>query len=131
LLKRGEIRNSKGEIVRQGDFINVADQAKDAPYKDEYCCAVLVNGKFLTKNPKATAGATRALLKAAKWVDLNPLAAAKLSVEGRYISSTVEMNSYAISNLSYVPSVVGAEQAIFSAAGEMRTAGMLNQRTDP
>jgi NitT/TauT family transport system substrate-binding protein len=118
-------------LIKSGKVRNVADQAKDPPYKDEYCCAVLVNGKFLTKNPKATAGATRALLKAAKWVDLNPVAAARLSVEARYISSTVEMNSYAISNLSYVPSVAGAEAAIFSAAGEMRTAGMLSQRTDP
>jgi NitT/TauT family transport system substrate-binding protein len=118
-------------LIKAGKVRNIADQAKDPPYKDEYCCAVLVNGKFLSKNPKATAGATRALLKAAKWVDANPVAAAKLSVEGRYISSTVEMNSYAISNLSYVPSVSGAEAAIFSAAGEMRTAGMLSQKTNP
>src|SRR3954470_17913899 len=117
-------------LIAQGKVQNVADQAADVPYKDEYCCAVLVNGKYLAKNPKATAGATRALLKAAKWVDLNPVAAAKLSVEGRYISSTVELNSYAISNLSYVPSVSGAESAVLSAAGEMKTAGMLNARTD-
>src|SRR6267154_2125572 len=60
-------------LLAQGKVKNVADQAKDAPYKDEYCCAVLVNGKFLQKNPKAAAGATRALLKAAKWVEANPM----------------------------------------------------------
>ena len=56
----------------QGKVRNVADQATDAPYKDEYCCAVIVNGKFLAKNPKAAAAATRALLKGAKWVETNP-----------------------------------------------------------
>src|SRR5687767_4211419 len=47
-------------LVTAGKVRNIADQAADAPYKDEYCCAVLVNGNFLSKNPKACAGATRA-----------------------------------------------------------------------
>ena len=114
-----------------GKVRNVVDQAKDAPYKDEYCCAVLVNGKFLSKYPEASAAATRAILKAAKWVDANPTAAAVLSVEGRYIASTPELNAFAIRNLSYVPHVLGAAEAVVSAAGEMRTAGMLDDRTDP
>src|SRR5438876_8528577 len=56
-------------LLADGKVRNVADQAVDDPYKDEYCCAVLVNGKFLSKNPKAAAAATRALLKAAKWAE--------------------------------------------------------------
>ena len=32
-------------LLAQGIVRNVADQGKDAPYKDEYCCAVIVNGK--------------------------------------------------------------------------------------
>src|SRR3984893_11595740 len=59
-------------LLADGKVRNVADQAVDEPYKDEYCCAVLVNGKFLARNPKAAAGATRALLKGAKWVETNP-----------------------------------------------------------
>src|SRR5256714_10035107 len=49
-------------LIAQGKVRNIADQAADAPYKDEYCCAVLVNGKFLAKNPKAAAAVSRALL---------------------------------------------------------------------
>jgi len=117
-------------LLAQGKVRNVADQAADVPYKDEYCCAVLVNGKFLARNPKATAGATRALLKAAKWVQANPKAAAKLSVEAKYLASTVDMNTVAISHLSYVPSVSGAETAVKLASAEMKVAGMLSPSTD-
>ncbi|MDB5321553.1 MAG: cmpC [Phycisphaerales bacterium] len=117
-------------LLAQGKVHNIADQAKDAPYKDEYCCAVLVNGTFLTKNPKASAAATRALLKAAKWVSVNPVAAARLSVEKKYISSTVELNAVAISNLDYVPGVAGAELAVSQSARDMKTAGMLAPQTD-
>jgi NitT/TauT family transport system substrate-binding protein len=89
-----------------------------------------VNGKFLAKNPKATAAATRAMLKAAKWVEANPAAAAKLSVEKKYLASTVEQNAVAISHLRYIPSVSGAETAVKLASAEMKTAGMLSPNTD-
>ena len=118
-------------LLDQGKVRNVADQVADAPYKDEYCCAVIVNGKFFAKNPKATAAATRALLKAAKWVEANPAAAAKLSVEGKYLASTVEQNAVSISKLRYVPSVLGAETAVKLASAEMKRAGMLSPSTDP
>jgi len=117
-------------LLEQGKVRNIADQAADAPYNEEYCCAVLVNGKFLARNPKATAAATRALLKAAKWVETNPAAAAKLSVEANYLASTVDMNTVAISHLRYVPSVSGAEVAVKLASAEMKRAGMLAPTTD-
>jgi NitT/TauT family transport system substrate-binding protein len=117
-------------LLAQGKVHNIADQAKDAPYKDEYCCAVLVNGAFLRQNPEASAAATRALLKAAKWVSVNPVAAARLSVEKKYISSSVDLNAVAISNLDYVPGVDGAELAVYQSARDMKAAGMLAPRTD-
>jgi NitT/TauT family transport system substrate-binding protein len=117
-------------LMAEGKVKNIADQALDVPYKDEYCCAVIVNGKFLAANPKAAAAGTRALLKAAKWVETNPAAAARLSVEKGYLGSSPELNTVAISHLRYVPSVSGAEVAVNSAASEMKTAGMLSPTTD-
>ena len=120
-----------GSLLRaDGKVKNIADQATDAPYKDEYCCAVLVNGKFLAANPKAAAAATRALLKGAKWVEKNPAAAARLSVEKKYLASNPELNTVAIASLKYAPSISGAETAVKSAAAEMKRAGMLNATTD-
>ena len=117
-------------LLAQGLVRNVADQAKDIPYKDEYCCAVIANGKWLTANPAVGAAATRALLKGAKWVDANPRLAARLSVEKKYLASNPELNTTAIGNLSYIPSVTGGERAVHSAALEMKTAGMLSPSTD-
>jgi NitT/TauT family transport system substrate-binding protein len=117
-------------LMADGKVRNVADIGVDSPYKDEYCCAVLVNGKFLAKNPKASAAATRALLKAAKWVEANPAAAARMSVEKKYLASNPELNAVAISHLRYVPSVSGAEAAVKSAAAEMKRAGMIAPTTD-
>ena len=117
-------------LMADGKVRNVADQATDAPYNEEYCCAVIVNGKFLTKNPKAAAAATRALLKGAKWVETNPAAAARMSVEKKYLGSNPELNTVALSHLRYIPSISGAEAAVNSAAAEMKRAGMLSPSTD-
>jgi NitT/TauT family transport system substrate-binding protein len=116
--------------MADGKVRNVADQATDAPYKDEFCCAVVVSGKFLANNPKAAAAATRALLKGAKWVQENPAAAARLSVDKKYLASNPELNTLALSHLRYVPGVSGAEAAVKSAAEQMKVAGLLNPGTD-
>jgi NitT/TauT family transport system substrate-binding protein len=117
-------------LLADGKVRNLADQAKDAPYKDEYCCAVIANGKWAEANPELCAAATRAILKGAKWVQENPRAAAFLSVEKKYTASTPELNTSAIGNLNYKPSVSGAPLAMATAAKAMKNAGMLNPTTD-
>ncbi len=135
-LQKGEIdaiANSEpigSLLLAEGKVKTISDQAKDAPYKDEYCCAVIVNGKFLSKNPEAAAAATRALLKSAKWVETNPRAAARMSVEKKYLASNPELNTTAIGNLRYIPSVSGGEAAVTTAALGMKAAAMLNDTTD-
>jgi NitT/TauT family transport system substrate-binding protein len=117
-------------LLAGGKVKNIADQAKDEPYKDEYCCAVIANGKWMAANPKLAAAATRAILKGAKWVQTNPRAAAQLSVEKKYLASNPELNTSALGNLNYLPSVSGGEKAIKSAAADMKKAGMLSPTTD-
>lgn len=117
-------------LASGGKVRTVADQATDEPFASEYCCAVVANGKFVANNPKAAAAATRAILKGAKWVEANPLAAAKIAVEKKYLASKPEINAVAISHLRYVPSVAGGEAAVRSAAAAMKNVKMLNASTD-
>ena len=63
-------------------------------------------------------------------MEANPAAAARLSVEKKYLASNPELNTVAISHLRYVPSVSGAETAVNSAAAEMKIAGMLSPTTN-
>lgn len=117
-------------LLTSGKVRNVADQAVDEGDKDEYCCEVIANGKWLTANPKAAAGATRALLKGAKYVNANPTAAAQMSIDKKYLASNPQMNAVALSKLGYVPSVSKAESSVTTAANEMIAAGMLAPTTN-
>jgi NitT/TauT family transport system substrate-binding protein len=109
----------------------IADQAEDEPYKDEYCCAAVVSGKLARENPATAAKVTRALLKGANWVNENPKAAATLSVEKNYIASTAEINTQALLKLNYLPGIARCRKSVDQAAAEMKTAGLLDARTDP
>ena len=117
-------------LLTAGKVRNIADQAADQDYKDEYCCEVVANGKWLSANPKAAAAATRALLKGAKYVQANPTAAAEMSVEKKYLASNPKMNATALSKLSYIPSVSRAEASLKTAAEGMKSAGMLAPNTN-
>ena len=118
-------------LLAQGKVRTVADQAVDPPYRDEYCCVVVVSGKLAARDPAAAAKVTRALLKGARWVEENPTAAAKLSVEKKYIAASEEINAHAISNLNYRPAVSRCRESLDLAAKEMKAAGLLNPSTDP
>jgi NitT/TauT family transport system substrate-binding protein len=117
-------------LIAEGKVRNIADQIMDEPYKDEYCCEVIANGKWVDANPETAARATRALLKGAKWVETNPKAAAIMAVEKKYLASTPELNTAALARLRYVPSVQLAEESVHTAGREMKVAKMLSPETD-
>jgi NitT/TauT family transport system substrate-binding protein len=118
-------------LLGQGLVRTIADQATDPPYRDEYCCAVVVSGQLAERDPGAAAKVTRALLKGARWVNENPTAAARLGVEKGYLASTVEINAQAISKLRYLPGVSECRKSVDRATAEMKQAGLLKASTDP
>jgi NitT/TauT family transport system substrate-binding protein len=118
-------------LLNAGKAKRLVDQAEDAPYRDEYCCAVAVNGTWAKKNPEAAAKVTRALLKGARWVHENKLAAAKLAVEHKYLAATEKLNAQAIATLNYMPAVSKCRRDLDRIAEEMHKSGFLKASTDP
>lgn len=108
---------------------NIADLGVK-PYADEYCCSLMLNGRFATDSRETCGSAVRAILKGAKWVEKNPRAAARLSVEKGYLASNPELNAKALGALPFTPSVSGGRDAIRAAAQDMMSIGMLSATTD-
>src|SRR5262245_10860717 len=117
-------------LVGAGLVRNIADQAVDPPYCDEYCCVAAVSGKLARENPQAAAKLTRALLKASKWTEENPGAAAKMAVEKKYTAASVEINSHALAQLRYIPGVSSCKRSIDQASRDMKRAGLLKPFVD-
>jgi NitT/TauT family transport system substrate-binding protein len=53
-----------------------------------------------------------------------------MAVDKKYLASTVELNTVALSRLKYIPSVSIAEATLHTAAKEMKEAKMLDPATD-
>lgn len=117
-------------LVIEGKARTIADQAIDKPYAGEYCCGVLMNGKYVAANPEASAAATRAVLKGAKWVETNPRAAARLMITKGYVASSPEINTQVLGQLRFIPAIVEGEKAVMSAAKSMQHAGMFEASQD-
>lgn len=109
---------------------NIADLAVDEHYADEYCCSLMLNAKFATDERQLCGATVRAILKGAKWVEKNPRAAARLSVEKGYLNSNPELNAKATGSMRFIPSVSGGRDAIRTAAQDMMAVGMLSASTD-
>ena len=125
------VLESTGEsLLSEGFAKDIVNSATDAPYKDEYCCVVIVSGQLIRSDPDTAARLTRAILKAAKWVSTNPQSAAEICVEKKYVSGTVELNARALVHLNYIPSVEGGAEATKTAASAMQKAGILEASTD-
>ncbi|HET6248070.1 MAG TPA: ABC transporter substrate-binding protein, partial [Tepidisphaeraceae bacterium] len=110
----------------------VCDQMIDAPYKDEFCCVVVVSGKLVRSNPKIAAKLTRALMRGSKWVGANPRAAAAIEVNKRYVSKAdVDLNAAVLTKLRYEPRVGTCRSGVENQCVELKEAGILDRSTDP
>lgn len=118
-------------LIGKGQVRVLADQAVDAAYAEEYCCATVVSGKLAKENPKAAGKVTRAMLKGAKWVEENPKAAAEMAVEKKFISASAEVNTQALAKLKYRPGVAQCKRSVEQAADDMKRARLLKDATDP
>jgi NitT/TauT family transport system substrate-binding protein len=125
------VADPTGELLLSEGFArDIVNSGTDVPYKDEYCCVVVVSGQLIKSDPDTAARLTRATLKAAKWVSSNPQSAAEICVEKKYVSGTVELNARVLAQLDYIPSVEGGAEATRNAASAMQKVGILNASTD-
>lgn len=118
--------------VRNGKVRSLVNSATDAPWKNEYCCLVALNGTFAQRDPQTAAAITRALLNATIWVKEHPREAAQLMIDKNYIpSKDVQLNAYLLRQYNYTPSVKGGREAVLNSAKACKLAGILDPATDP
>lgn len=106
------------------------DTALTPPFDDEYCCVAMVTTKLAKENPKAAEKATRAVMKASKWVQEHPVETAQLELDKKYVAGNLELNSSILKKYKFTPSVQGGYNAIKANAEELTAIGLLKEGTD-
>lgn len=108
-------------------FKKILDLTDDEKFKNEYCCTSFVATDFYNKHPEATAAYTRALMKAAAYVQADPEGAAKFQIDNDQCSGELATNTKLLSSYNYQPSVSAMESTFRNACSDLLDIGDLQE----
>lgn len=106
------------------------DTAATEPYASEYCCVSFVSSELAENHPDIAAAFTRAVLKGSAWVATNIGEAAKMQVDGEWVSGDPAENAKILGTYNFVPSVKGGYDALVNVCTDLKTIGVLKETTD-
>lgn len=108
----------------------IIDTTTDEEYKDEYCCLSFVTTDLAENHPDLAAKYTRAVMKAAKWIEENSEEAAKIQIENDYVTGDLEFNARILESYNYIPSVSGGYDALKKSVEDLQAIGIVRKETD-
>ena len=111
-------------------FRKILDTGTDEKFVNEYCCQQFVTHKLLEENPAGAAAVTRALQKAAAYVEAEPRAAAQLQIENDLCAGDLDFNAALLEEINYQPSRSLGKKTFDAAARQLQVAGILKASTD-
>lgn len=118
------------QAEKEYGVIPILDTATDEKFSKEYCCQVYVTNKLAKENPKAAAAYTRALLKAAAFIQADAEVAAKIQIDKGYCSGDVKTNAKLLKSYNYSPSVKAGYDTFYTSAVELQEIGELDKEKD-
>ncbi len=116
------------------DFIKILDIGEDEVFSQEYCCQAYVSQELIDKNPEGAAAYTRAIQKAAAFVQACPDEAARLQVENEYMPSESDADvvryGEILESLNYEPSISLGRETFRSTFTDLQATGDLDPNLD-
>jgi NitT/TauT family transport system substrate-binding protein len=118
-------------IESEGKGRVIINQATDDYLKEEYCCVIVASNDFVKNYPGLAARFTRAIQKAAAYVQNNPEETARLMAEKRYVAGDPEVNAAILRTYDYRSSVSGARIAIGRNTRDLQRIKLVGDDVDP
>ncbi len=116
------------------DFIKILDIGEDEVFSQEYCCQAYVSQELIEKNPEGAAAYTRAIQKAAAFVQALPDEAARLQVENGYMPSESDADvvryGEILASLNYEPSITLGRETFRASFIDLQATGDLDPNLD-
>lgn len=97
----------------------------DEKFSKEYCCQSYVTTALVRNKPEAAAAYTRAMLKAAAFVQAKPHETAKLQIENHFVEGDAQRNGDVLSILNYRPGIKEAKNTVSNITNELKALGLL------
>ncbi|MDR1325798.1 MAG: ABC transporter substrate-binding protein [Treponema sp.] len=118
-------------IEQEGKARVILNQATDDYLKDEFCCVVVASAAFVKNHPEAAAKFTRAIQKAAAFVQENPDETARILDERKYVAGDPATNAAILKTYNFRASVSEAEVAISRNTHDLQQINLVDKDIDP
>lgn len=112
------------------NFKKILDTTTDEKFVNEYCCQSYVTSDLITNNPEGAAAYTRAIQKAAAFIQANPEEAAQIQIDAGYVTGEVEFNAELLESFNFTPSVSKGIETFRQSAIELQSFGDLSADID-
>ncbi|MDR2798380.1 MAG: ABC transporter substrate-binding protein [Treponema sp.] len=117
-------------IENEGKGRVIINSATDDYLKDEFCCVIVASNRVFENNPEALAKFTRAIQKAARYVQENQEETARLMDEKKYVAGDPQVNARILKTYNYRASVKDAESAISRNARDLQRIKLVDASVD-
>lgn len=125
------VHEPMGYMIEENyDVVKILDTGEDEKFKDEYCCMALVTWDMIENNPEGAAAFARAVQKGAAFAQANPEEAARIQIEGGYVSGEVDRNAAVIESLDFNPGIEKARETFSNAFTDLQSSGDLDASLD-
>jgi NitT/TauT family transport system substrate-binding protein len=118
-------------VEQEGKARVIINQATDDYLKDEFCCVVVASANFVKNHPEAAAKFTRAIQKAAAFVQENPDETARILDERKYVAGDPATNAAILKTYNFRASVSEAQVAISRNAHDLQQINLVDKDIDP
>lgn len=119
---------------RSYNFRKILDVGTDAKFKNEYCCQAFVSGDLYKYNPEGAAAYTRAIQKAAAFIEAEPYEAARLQIQKGYMpgpeSGNAQNNGDILAGFNFTPSVSLGRKTFESSFKDLQKTGDIPKTLD-
>jgi NitT/TauT family transport system substrate-binding protein len=116
--------------IKQNNYKVLLNTATSEPFNHEFCCASFVTAKFAQEHPDAALKFTKALIKAAHWIQANPDSAAKIQIDAKYVFGDVEFNGQLLSEYDFNANVKGGRESFEATLKALKEINVLRPDTD-
>jgi NitT/TauT family transport system substrate-binding protein len=117
-------------IQNAGKGRAIIDTAVDPEMKDEFCCVLIASAKVTREHSAELVKATRAIQKAAKFVEDNPEETARILAEKKYVAGDQKINAGLLRSYNFRSSVSEARTAIQRNVDDFIRIGLIPQNVN-
>ena len=112
------------------DFLKILDLSEDEMFSVEYCCSTIITSSIVEEHPESAAAFTRAMMRAAAYIQANPEEAAQLQIDNEQMTGDADTYAAMLATYNYAPSVSIMEETIVNAYSDLVEIGDMTSGLD-